>query len=111
MMGLEKQSDHSTAAVAMSYTFAPGKKFTFEEVRIHLSAASATSENFVITIQSAKGSAYNVVLYTQDMDTVQDLVYQPTKEHELNDGDSLLFTWTNTNLRTYGMEIQYKATI
>lgn len=109
MVGVKKQSDFSTAAIAMSKTFAPAKEFQFEEVRIHLSAASSTSENFIITLLSVKGSVYNVVLYTRDMDTLQDLVYQPTKEHKFEDGDRLSFTWTNTNLRTYGMEIIYKA--
>lgn len=111
MIGVDQKRDFSTAAVAMSKTFAPGVRFTFEEVRLHLSAASATSENFVITLQSHKGSVYNVVLYTYDMDTVGDLVYIPATPHVLEVGDSLLLEWTNTNLRTYGLEILYKATL
>lgn len=109
MLGITQQVQPVTGAVAMNYEFAPGKEFVFEEVRIHLSAASATVENFVITLQSARGSEYNTKLYSQDMNIVQDLIYQPVDPHEFGAGDSLLFAWTNTNTRTYGMEIVYKA--
>lgn len=111
MIGVDKQVQEVTGAVAMSYTFAPGKRFVFEEVRIHLSAASATSENFTITIASSKGSEYNTKIYSKDMDTVQDLVYQPEQAHELEAEDSLVFAWTNSNTRTYGMEIIYRASL
>jgi hypothetical protein len=111
MIGVDVQKDYSTGAAAISYTFAPGKKISFEELRLNLSAASATAENFVITLKSHKGTAYDVVLYSRDMNTVQDLVYIPERVHQLEDGDSLLFEWTNTNTRTYGMEIVYKAAL
>lgn len=109
MMGLKQQIQPVTGSGAMSYTFIPGKEFVFEEVRIHLSAASSTSENFVVTLDSGRGSEYDVKLYSQDMDTVQDLIYQPVDPHEFEAEDSLVFTWTNTNSRTWGMEIVYKA--
>lgn len=109
MMGIKQQVQPVTGVIAMSYEFAPGKEFSFEEVRIHLSAASGTVENFVITLQSGKGSEYNVNVYSKDMNTVQDLVYQPVDPQEFEAADSLLFTWANTNSRTYGMEIIFKA--
>lgn len=109
MVGVKKQTQPVTGAGVMSYTFAPGKDFVFEEVRLHLNAASATAENFVIQLVSSRGSLYNINLYTKNMNTVQDLAYQPVKPHEFGAEDSLTFTWTNTNLKTWGMEIVYKA--
>jgi len=109
MMGVRRQVQSVTGSGAMDYTFTPGKEFVLTEVRIHLSAASATAENFVIAVDSPKGSEYDVVLYSRDMNTVQDLVYQPDPRHGFAAGESLKFTWTNTNARTYAMEIIYKA--
>lgn len=109
MMGTKRQSQPVNGSGAMSYTLVPNKEFVFEEVRIHLSAASATSEDFTITLSSGKGAVYNVVLYRQDMNTLADLVYQPDPGHEFEPNDSLVFAWTNTNARTWGMEILYKA--
>ena len=111
MIGIKLQTQPVTGAGAMSYSFAPGKEFTFEGVRLHLSDALAPAENFVITLVSGNGSLYNVKLYSKDMDSVQDLVYQPAKAHGLTSKDSLLFTWTNTNAKTWGLEIVYKASL
>lgn len=111
MIGVKKQTQPITGTGAMSYTFAPGKEFTFEEVRLHLSAACTNVENFVITLQSKEGALHNVKLYSVAMNTVQDLVYQPTKPHIFGPSDSLTFTWTNANGRTWGMEIIYKMSL
>ena len=111
MIGIDLQTQPVTGTGAMSYSFAPGKEFSFEEVRLHLSDALAPAENFVITLVSSKGALYNVKLYSKDMDSVQDLMYQPAKQHDFGPKDSLLFTWTNTNAKTWGMEIVYKASL
>lgn len=109
MVGIETLTEPATGAGALSVTFAPNKEFVFKEMRLHLGVASATTENLVITIQSNKGSTYNTKIYSRDMNSVQDLVYQPSKEHPLIAGDSLKIEWTNTNLRTWGLEIIYKG--
>ncbi|MFB0556085.1 MAG: hypothetical protein ACETWQ_22510 [Phycisphaerae bacterium] len=96
---------------AMDYTFAPNKEFTFEEVRLHLNEYATATENFVIQLQSSKGSAFNVKLYSKDMNGVQDIVYQPTKEHDIREEDSLKFTWPNTQSKTWGLEIIWKGAL
>jgi len=108
---IDVQTQPVTGQGAMSYEFAPAKEFVLEEIRLHLDAASATPENFVITLQSARGTLHNVKLYSVDMDTVQDLIYQPDKPHNFTAEDSLLFTWTNTNAKTWGLEIVFKAAL
>lgn len=111
MIGVKTQTQPATGTGAMSYTFAPGKEFVFEEIRLHLGVACATAENLVITLVSGKGSLYNVNLYTKAMNTVKDLIYQPEKPHLFDPADSLTFVWANANSRTWGMEIVYKAEV
>ena len=78
------------------------------EFRIHLSAASATSEDLVVTVDSASGSAYDINILTEDMNAVQDLRIS-CLDLLLLDGDVLTFTWANSDSRTYGLEIIYQA--
>ena len=44
--------------------------------RVHLNAASATSENLVVAIDSAQGTAFDAKLYSKDMNTLQDVLYK-----------------------------------
>jgi len=76
--------------------------------RIHLSAASATSENLVVTIDSASGSAYDTILYTKDMNTLTDVVYKFDPVVKLSKKDVVTFAWSNTNDKTWGIEVYYK---
>ena len=77
------------------------------EIRVHLDSASATTENLVIYVDSASGSAYDINVITEDMNTVQDL--RACLDLLLLDGDVLTFTWANSDSRTYGLEIIYQA--
>jgi hypothetical protein len=90
----------------MSLTFDPEGACILDEIRLHLSAASATSESFVVTLDSCAGSEYDVNLVTQDMNTIKDLVIPCV--HKLNDVDKLTFAWTNTNSRTWGLEVVFR---
>lgn len=83
----------------------PGRGFQLEEVRLHLSAAGGSSENFTTTVQSAAGDEYNAVLNTQDMNAATDEHYQPTRPVFLAKGDTLLFEWANSNTKTWGLEV------
>ena len=82
--------------------------FVISTIKIHLSAAGGASENLVISIDSGQGAAYDIVLLTQDMNTVQDLVYQPDFVIPFKIGDEIDVTYANTNSRTIGMEICYR---
>ena len=98
--------DIATGSGAMSVTFNPDGSAKVEEVRIHLSSASATAENLVIKHDHAEGAVYDVVHLTYDMDGVADLVFDtPIRMFE---GDKLVLTWTNSDSRTWGLEIIYR---
>ena len=90
-------------------TLAPGVAFQIEEVRVHLSAAGGASENLTVTLDSDTGAAYDVVLASQDMELVQDWVWQPSRPHMFQADDEIDIAYTNTNGRTYGVEVYWSA--
>ena len=74
-----------------------------------MDAASATAEDLTVSIVSSTGAVYNTVLFAQDMDTVQDLVWQPTRPIDIPRGDGINVAWLNTNGRVFGLEIIWTA--
>jgi len=97
----------TTGASALAYSLAP--KTGFELLRFSLSNGTtpATSENLVVTVDSKNGAAYDTVIYTKDMNAVDDI------DKSFDDiiqeyGDKITFAWTNTNTVTYGLTIKYR---
>lgn len=97
----------ATGSGAMAVNVDPNKAFKLLEMRVHLSSASATSEDLTITLDSGAGAAYDVELYSKDMNTVVDLVVTFTDRYFIST-DDLDFAWANSNSRTYGIEIKYQ---
>jgi len=97
-----------TGAAALSTSLAPGKAFKLLEVRLHLSSASATSENLTATMDAGAGEAYDTVLLAKDMNTVANYIYT-FEDRYFGDSDEIDFAWANTNTRTYGLEIVYQT--
>ena len=97
---------YATGSAALSETITLGNGILDKlVVKMHLSAASATSENFTVTLDSTTGAAYDAVLYTKDMDTVADVLVQITDVFAAT-GDKLVFAWANTDTRTFGMTVE-----
>lgn len=91
-------------------TLAPGQEFEFGGFRLHLNAASATTENLTITLDAGAGTdIYDTNLYTKDMNTIQDIVWNikdtPMQFDKL---DELDFAWGNSNTKTYGLEVFWR---
>ena len=102
--------DSSTGAGAMSVTFDPEGSAKLLQVNITLSAASATSENLVINLDSQLGVEYDVNIITKDMDTIVDLIinHWELRDFIIFEGDKITFTWANSDSRTWGLEIIYR---
>lgn len=101
--------DYDTGNAAINYTFAPAKHKYITEVRLHLSAVGGAVENLLIVHNSVLGAAFDVSLVTQDMRMVQDLIWKPDNgQHQLAVGDSLDITYSNSNNRTYGLEVIFR---
>ena len=102
------RTHRSTGALAIATTLAPGVAWQFESIRVHLSAAGGAGD-LTATIDHGSNAVYDIVLLTQDMTSVVDLVWSPERPMEFLAGDELDIAWANANTRTYGLEIVYKG--
>jgi hypothetical protein len=95
------------AAVALSYTVPTGATFDLNSVTIKFSAAPTTAENLTITLDSALGAAYDVVLYKVDPSATSatSLVWQPDAPLYLSGGDVVVLAYANTDTRIWGATI------
>ena len=102
--------DIATGSGAMSVTFDPEGSCKILQINLHLDTAASTSENLVISVDSANGTEYDVNLITKDMSTVKDVVVRQIDigEFYMFGADKLTFAWTNTDARTWGLEIIYQ---
>ena len=100
-------SDTGSAAVSLSYTVPSGATFDLNSVTVKFSAAPTTSENLTITLDSALGAAYDVLLYSVDPSATSatSIVWQPDAPLYLAPGDVVTLAYTNTDGRTWGATI------
>ncbi len=78
------------------------------EFRIHWDSAPTTAENIVLTIDSARGSAYDIVVMTQPIVPLTDFLWIPDYNLTLNIDDIIVATFANTDLRTLGVEMKVR---
>jgi len=103
-----RRFDRATGSGAISHTLTPTLGFQLEEIRIHLSDVG-TAGDLTVTLDALAGAAYDTILLTQDMSSVKDLAWQPTRPHSFVKGDAIKVAWANGSSRTYGMEIVWSA--
>ena len=105
----EIETQVATGAAAIATTLAPGEAFKLLEVRVHLSAASATSENLTLTMDAQAGANYDAVILTKDLNTLTSYVYSYEDDRYFTDSDEIDVAWANSDSRTYGLEIVYQT--
>lgn len=98
----------ATGALAIASTLEPAQMFQLEEMRIHLSAAGA-SGNLTVTLDANAGATYDTILFTQDMTSIVDLHWQPTRPINFTSGDKLVVAWANAGTKTYGLEMIWSS--
>ena len=81
---------------ALSYTTTIGRKFKLEKI-IFL-ASVAITETITITLDSAKGVNYDVVLRKKTLVAGQDFTYTPEGENNYQAGDEIKLECTNANI-------------
>ncbi len=101
----------STGAAAIALTLTPVGPIVLTCVKLHLNGVGGAAENFTITINSATGSAYDVVLFSQDMAAVTDILWVPDQPIPIVNNDPVDFAYANSNTKTYGLEVTYKAEV
>ncbi len=97
--------DTSVVGAALNHTLTLTNDGQLREIRLHLSAASATSEDLTIILHTTAGAIYQYKLLTHDMDTVRDLVMTYNPPVLLYVGDQIISTWTNTDGRNWGYQL------
>ena len=88
-----------------------GQHYRLVSVTLNLNTAPTTSENYTITLDANAGAVYDTLLYTLDLSAaaVTDLVWQPDEEIILEGGDQIEVRYDNTDTRTFGAQITFKA--
>ena len=104
-----------TTATGDTFRTAYTSKYPFEFLgfEIHLSAASATSENLVIARDCVLGSTFDTKIYSKDMNAEQDIIYMiPKDELVLCDAlDVIDLAWANTNSRTWAIKFFVRSRV
>uniref|UniRef100_A0A6H1ZCT0 Uncharacterized protein n=1 Tax=viral metagenome TaxID=1070528 RepID=A0A6H1ZCT0_9ZZZZ len=98
----------ATGAIAIASTLAPGIQWQLEEIRVHLSAVGAAGD-LTATLDHGAGTAYDLVILTQDMAAVTDFIWHCERPMEFGADDELDIAWANASTRTYGLEIVWKS--
>ena len=96
----------ATGSGNISSTTSPGRPFALESVTLHLSAAGGAND-LTVSLDANAGAEYDVVLFTQDMTSVTDLVWQPDRPIECAEDDKIVVTWTNASSRDYGLTVRW----
>jgi hypothetical protein len=102
------RTQRATGSAAIAETLAPGTAWQLESIRVHLSAAGGAGD-LTATINHGVAAAYDIVLLTQDMTSVTDLVWSPERPMEFLPDDELDIAWANAGTKTYGLEIVFKG--
>jgi len=92
----DKSSSQNLSAGALLYTTAIGRRFKLESVSVH--ASVNITETITVTLISALGSNYNVILAKRDMISEKDFVFRPSGELNLQANDEIRVECTNANL-------------
>ena len=98
----------ATGAAGLAETLAPANTIVFYGFKLHLDIAGGLAEAFTVTSDAIAGAVYDTLIYSQDMNAVTDIVEMFDTPIPFYIGDELDFAWTNTNTRTWGLEIIYR---
>jgi hypothetical protein len=79
--------------------------YEIAELKVHLSAAPSTSENLVITCDSGLSAAYDTIVLSKDLQSIANYIWVPDQPIRFSASDLLVFTYTNTDTKTIGIQI------
>lgn len=106
-MANHRRDVFSVAGGAIAHTFGPATSSMYlKELRVHVSAAPTTSENFTLTLRSADGAEHDLVVYKIDLAAASTTdVFNNDLDVLLLTGDEIEVTYTNTDGRTIGVQL------
>lgn len=104
-----------TGTAAISYSLAPGYAFELIEWTLKLNTVPTTSESLTVKKNVSAGVVYDVPIYAKDLAelTPTPEIYFSCEPEEFcfEAGDTLDFAYTNTDTRTYGLQIKYRRKV
>jgi hypothetical protein len=106
-----KTNGTGAGAIATTMTVPVGATYRLVSVSLHFDIAPVTNENLTFTLNAQAGAAYDFLLYSIDPAAVAmtDLLWMPDEEIFLVGSDAVDVAYTNTDTRTYGVQITMKA--
>ena len=85
---------------------APEREYQILEINFHLSAVSATNENYTIDKDAEAGAAWDINLLTEDLNTKKNSTF--TSERYFMKGDKIICNYANSDSRTWGVDFTYR---
>lgn len=77
----------------------------FVGFKLHLTAACATTENFVVSIDSVRGTSFDTVIKTVPMNGVSDYIWIAPMPVPILANDIVKVTWVNGGDKTWGLTL------
>ena len=102
---INKAGATGSGAISASRTVTNFERLT--SITLHFSSAPTTSQDFTITIDMNAGAAYDYQLasFNPAVLSLTDYVFMPDGDLYLQNGDQIVLAYTNTDGRTYGVQI------
>lgn len=102
---VNKTSATGTGAITASHAVTGNERVL--SVTLHFNTAPTTSQSFTITLDANDGASYDTLLFSIDpsASSITDLVWFPDGDLVCEDGDAIDLAYTNTDGRTYGVQI------
>lgn len=96
-------------AVAAVATVPVGQCYRLLSVAAHFSAAPTSAGSLTITLDSADGGDYDVLLHTASMVGLTDYVWIPDQDICIIGNDAIRVAYSNPDASVYGVRITLKA--
>lgn len=89
-----------------------GSPFEFLGFEVTLDAAASTAlEYLTVTIDADRGSAWDNLIYSQDMNGIADINYMLDEPRLCESGDKVDVAWANANTKTWGIKLFTRALV
>jgi hypothetical protein len=104
---------YGTGSAAINHTYTPDVPVKIIQVTLAFSEAPTTSEDFEITLDSARGTEYDTLVYSVDPSaesaTAIIQTEQTTDLPALIYGDNIIISYANTDTKTWALTVLSEA--
>lgn len=90
---------------------APGPPWEFLGFDLTLDAAAGTSADFQATVSAKKGTAWDNLVYSKDMNGITNINYMFDEPRKMESGDKIDFTWANADGDLWGLKVYTRRSV